>query len=482
MINNKEINQSAILPFIYLFFTDISKLIFMNFSGYDAKESGFAIPFLRAYIAAFEDKSTGTISHDILKKINKISLQHLKSASAGEYRTEPAHFPINIAQIGDKLTPTYSASIDGVWQFISYWIVDNADSIHSFAFNVKDPLKPHDLRVFAVRAYKERVLAIQATLKNKSADVFDADKHYTIIKELLANPDYICNIDTAPYLENSLIQPTLQRKMQSIIDEFEDDICKVTSSDEIIYVIAKHVQRIEQLHPFLDGNTRTCYILINKLLRDFNLPLTILFNPNKLDACTIEEVVKMIKIGQGVYQKLLINTNPNVFLIEPEEFDLIKVITCEGNTSLNIELLEDFYRIARGDRKVTSDSKLLQGLTVFSHRPGSLTNSLLQRLQPLIDKNNSNHLKIEKMIYKGSYSLAFRNACATKSYSLINAMLPYLDSLAIDINETSTNGNTCLDWLDYNLSDSTSEEHYRIKSILSDNGGLSKTTLGNQFS
>lgn len=480
MLNQQESNFSAIAPFVYLFFTDIAQLVFKTYPQYETKEPGFAIPFLHAYIAAFQEKSTGKISHEILKKINKLSLKHLNTSSAGEYRTEAANFPISISQVGYKRIPTYSASIEGILQFLSFWIIDNLDPIHTLSLSINDISKDHTLTNFMVRAHNGNVLALQGHLEEKSVNLFDANKHYVIIKELLSNPDYKCTIDSAPYLENHLIQSTLQSKMQSIIDEFEEDICGAITADEKIYIIAKHVQRIEQLHPFLDGNIRTCYILINKLLRDFEQPLTILFNPNKLDACTIEEVVEMIKIGQLVYQDLLTNTNPDLFLIKSQEFNLNSEIICTPQNCCPAELLENFYRIVIQNRLVTSNSRFLQNLTVFSHRPGSLASSLLLALQPLIDKNNPHHVTIEKMIYRGSYSLAFRNACATKSYSLIQAMLPYLNTLAIDLNETSKNGNTSLDWLDWKLPDSIPEEHIRIRTTLIDQGALTGININNR--
>ena len=74
MLNQQETNFSSISPFVYLFFTDIAQLVFKTYPQYETKEPGFAIPFLHAYIAAFQEKSTGKISHEILKKINKLSL------------------------------------------------------------------------------------------------------------------------------------------------------------------------------------------------------------------------------------------------------------------------------------------------------------------------------------------------------------------------------------------------------------------------
>ena len=195
--------------------------------------------------------------------LRNIGLKHLNTSSAGEYRTEAANFPISISQVGSKHTPTYSASIEGVLQFLSFWIIDNPDPIHTLSFSINDTSKPHTWTNFMVRAYNGNVLALQGNLQEKSANLFDANKHYFIIKELLSKAEYTCFIDSAPYLENHSIQSTLQSKMQSIIDEFEEDICTATTPDEKIYIIAKHVQRIEQLHPFLDGNIRTCYILIN---------------------------------------------------------------------------------------------------------------------------------------------------------------------------------------------------------------------------
>ena len=82
-----------------------------------------------------------------------------------------------------------------------------------------------------------------------------------------------------------------------------------SNEEEKITGFADLVQQIDQLHPFSDANIRTCYILLNKLLFDHKMPLCILVNPNRLDCCDLEEVVRSIREGQKIFQQWLNNTN-----------------------------------------------------------------------------------------------------------------------------------------------------------------------------
>ena len=78
-------------------------------------------------------------------------------------------------------------------------------------------------------------------------------------------------------------------------------------------VIVSHVQRISQLHPFKDGNTRVCYILLNRLLKEENLNLSLLFNPNRFDCFSIKENVAFVKQGQDYCSRLLLNSQTSIF-------------------------------------------------------------------------------------------------------------------------------------------------------------------------
>jgi prophage maintenance system killer protein len=244
-------------------------------------------------------------------------------------------------------------------------------------------------------------------------DEFHAKRDFALIKKLTSTIGHEVFINTMWLLPELKvrIQDEVEQGMQQIFDEFHEEIA---SAVDKIPVIAKCIQHIDQLHPFVDGNIRTCYVLLNKLLSDYGLPLTILLNPNKLDACSLDEVIQMIRDGQVIYQQLINNTDPNQFVVKTNEKILeLQSIICPPN-DLNLQkLLGAFYRS-------------------FIHREqgSGLSKATAQRF---FSSNKD-------------FSCALRNACNKRELGIITELLG--SNKTIDVNQQSSNGNTALDWFD----------------------------------
>jgi hypothetical protein len=224
--------------------------------------------------------------------------------------------------------------------------------------------------------------------------------------------------------------------------KYHASIGKAVSDDDKIRTIAQQIQRIEQLHPFVDGNIRTCYILLNKLLNDHGLPLSILLNPNKLDCCHLEDIVCMVKEGQQNYKKLLSNTDTMQFIMTTSETHAGNAsISCDPHDFKKPALLELFYRTVINNAKEHSNHSL------FTTEKTSIVDALLKQITPHL-KNTEGSLSLLDCVLKGQYALALRKACAGREYEIVKQMIPFIGLLDIDINAPSSNGNTALDWLD----------------------------------
>lgn len=71
---------------------------------------------------------------------------------------------------------------------------------------------------------------------------------------------------------------------------------------------------------------------------------------------------------------------------------------------------------------------------------------------------------------KRNYSLALRNACAWGHCDLVKLLISYSEALPIDLNATSSNGNTPLAW--FEASEASSEDKKEIRSMLESRMGI----------
>lgn len=435
---------------------DLARIPFQTFQAYDQREPGFAIPMLQAYITAFQMKTEGKISHELLKSIHQTAMSHMRDPGGSEYREDWGCFRINLYTFGKSKVPTYAATPEGIKQFVMDWIDNPMTGTHSLSFT-NDPKPGEAPFAYAIKRSAGKTLFCNLEAGQPKAVIFNAEKHLPLFIDILKNrQDIICDITTLNSLEQSQLQAKTQLLMQNIIHDYEHEIAEAKEDNDKIKVICKYVQRIDQLHPFMDGNIRTCYILLNKLLHDFNLPLALVINPNRLDCCTVDEVVSMVKEGQDIYKSLLAHQDPNKFIINTRQEIVpeFKSFSCEGVDLKNSKVCDDFLRTV-----VNAEAQELKKETPT---------------QALIPKGFFDEIQkagatapLMKVIKEGNYSLAFRQACAANAPLLVKSLLKFKDSLKLDVNQPSTNGHTALDWFDLKTTATTQRDEVRALLIKS---------------
>jgi hypothetical protein len=86
------------------------------------------------------------------------------------------------------------------------------------------------------------------------------------------------------------------------IETYYDDIEKAKEDNmKKLQAICKFLATIERIHPFYDGNCRTVYFLLQKLLADNCFPLTVLDNPNIFDGFSVAELVEKVVLGMDKF-------------------------------------------------------------------------------------------------------------------------------------------------------------------------------------
>jgi len=441
--------------FAYLFIMDPVRLVTLErqFPGraypkYEEDEPGFAAPFLTAYIDALTDQAEHGLSHDLIQRIHRLSTSHLPEATPGQYRVSGGNFNINISS--EEMThatfhaPDYSATVKGIQAFIDYWLDTTKEyTTHTLVSSNKT----HPTSGYFIKNQNGRLIMASVIDRHASHRVFDLskkkDKQW--LEALIRNPEYQHAIETMTDVEDGKIQILIQDIMNNIIRDFQVNILETNSDDEKIRIIATCVQRIAQCHPFHDGNTRTCYILLNKLLQYYALPLTLLNNPNYFDCCDMDYLVHAIKQGQTTLIALLHHHSTSDFEIKTDDsMPCLRSIICKpydiGNPQLARRLCAAITRTRLPLEDINMDVC-------------SATNEIMRAFDA------KKHDKICEAIVRKDYALAFRNACVRKLYPLIMALMKHNDLLAFDLNAPSSNGNTALDWLDHHVPNPISDEH-----------------------
>lgn len=284
------------------------------------------------------------------------------------------------------------------------------------------------------------------------------------LDSLCANPNYECIVHSG-LSQKQNTQELTWNALQKVFDEFDADIRIAMTEDQKIYAIAKQIQHIAQAHPFDDGNIRTAYIALNKLLKDYGLRLSILIDPNRLDCCDLKLIVDMIKEGQDIYTNLVRHRDPNMFYVVTSD-PYFKTISCPP-----YEIHSALYDTFLSDVVLKESTPSIETCNTTFFNPAA-NQKIIDKFQTTPFNNPQCRALIAKHINAEKYGTALRNVCLHREYAAIHFLLDNIPHL--DLNGQSKDGNTALDWLETH---EENEEIVAIKSRLIELGGLTKSQI-----
>ncbi|MCL9683601.1 hypothetical protein [Legionella maioricensis] len=153
-----------------------------------------------------------------------------------------------------------------------------------------------DEMAFALAVARQKATINHATLKNKTDEELQtiAEQLVTSVKDnsvSLLTPDPV----------------SAEKKAKIAINQYNLDVSKTKTPDEVILCIVTLVHELEILHVFHDVNCRTNYFLLNEELIKHGLKPTILYNPNRLDGYSVEDLVEQVKQGMHRYDYVKAN-------------------------------------------------------------------------------------------------------------------------------------------------------------------------------
>jgi prophage maintenance system killer protein len=436
--------------FFYLFITDpVGLAAGEHYVDYEEREPAYSQSWLSAYNYAFQMPKDGKITPELLLGINEKAMSFQKKHPAGCYRDKPVFFQIVPNTFTDYVSGRdldFSGSLKGISEFIDYWFLKTQLPMHYITFIQNE----QRIKWLVSKVHHDQ---IKWTHQEKVGPFYhewlDLKAHTEKITTLFGDAKYCCYIECMPEVDEKIIPVEIVRHLQRIIEEFEAEISTAKSADEKITVIAKHIQHIAQLHPFIDGNIRTCYILLNKLLRDYELPLTILLNPNRFDCCSLQEVVDMVKQGQLHYQQLMQHKEGKFVFKFEKEHAVEKNFAVSPVSLINVDstTIENFLAIVINDIFPLISSVASSPYSLFAAKltPSELLIQQLKRVDP-----SDKILAIISAVEAGAFNVAFRKACAEGDFSVISTIYRFQGLLNINLQEPCSEGKTPYDLLKAN--------------------------------
>lgn len=237
---------------------------------YDVREKGSVKGLLIAFSSMLESlMNKEPLTEALIIKWHGLLLGNVSFSSpviAGEYHADPVNVGVVLGKNGTK--DGMSILFDPEQRPVKFMLLKGRSELD-------DPSEKNDLRYYI------------HTVINHSHEI--ADEMKKIIKNY--------------------------HKQIKIIDEEKNE--PSTKKNKILKVIAECIQNMCLLHPFRDGNTRIFAIItLNRLLLENQLSPVILYDPNRFEGYTTDELVQEIETGMVTFK--------NIGQLEPSTEVLIK--------------------------------------------------------------------------------------------------------------------------------------------------------------
>lgn len=106
------------------------------------------------------------------------------------------------------------------------------------------------------------------------------------------------------FISPSMTHKVIEENINRYLLQYEEKLKRVSSDQKKLNVIIELVQKMERLHPFIDGNCRTLVMLVlnRELIRNDFKP-TMLWNPNRFDFFAIAQLRQDIMDGWIITEK-----------------------------------------------------------------------------------------------------------------------------------------------------------------------------------
>ena len=154
----------------------------------------------------------------------------------------------------------------------------------------------------------------------------------------------------------------LSSLVELVCTHYNTAIAAAVNDEAKLCVIVSHIQRLERIHPFIDGNGRTSYILMQRLLIQNGFLPTIMELPNHLDGFDLDSVVAEVKQGM-LYTQLLIHY-PSITVLgyKTKQLSTTNFFGDYSSTTIYDEISAEFVKSQRTIERFYQSEEALSNL------------------------------------------------------------------------------------------------------------------------
>lgn len=244
-----------------------------------------------------------TVSPELIQKIHKtlaypvrvVGYYDENPLEPGMFRTEDNGLAYPLIPLESKSHPGFcnSGGIDALRTFVAKYNAQESALI-------QPPISQFEV----IERAKKRYYKTDAEYKQAYQNVVDAHK-------TLPDDSGHISYESLRHGKSWAFRPpyrNIPELVDALCQEFNREIVSATDYDKKLEIIVSFVQELERIHPFADGNGRTSYILLQRLLMQNGFLPTILYNPNYIDGFNQSDLISEIK--QGMMHTLALIKNP----------------------------------------------------------------------------------------------------------------------------------------------------------------------------
>lgn len=220
---------------------------------------------------------------------------------------------------GGAIEPGYIKSMENAFQFIQQFLNRKIDAdwylhLHSkTAEHFNGPQNGVEVGQDKIGCFRHDTQEISENCKlllnDKVIDELCLENRTHLIGDYTSHQDSKCNTISYTYIAYRKSASNVEKIFNEFLSEYYDDIAKASNNDEKLLAIAKFIRRLEWLHPFCDGNTRTHIALLNKLLTENGFHPVVLDNQNAAILTTLQGWTAYIKDGMNRWEAILSKLN-----------------------------------------------------------------------------------------------------------------------------------------------------------------------------
>ena len=269
--------------------------------GYGLREPGCIEGVFNGFQYALDTHlADKTLSLELLQNIHLKVAQNVQNTPTGNHMN-PGSFRTNISDfmlLSEEFPPCGYCNEQGISEIKTF-----IEKYHAEGAGLIMPAR-EDLE----RSYDSQEEVDQAQKRIRSA----IDQHEHVSYQNL--------LDGLPWRFRTPHPEHVPILVEKLFSSYNHLIAHAVKEEDKLRIIVSHIQELERIHPFRDGNGRTSYILLQRLLIQNGFLPTLMRVPNHIDGFDQQSLIDEIQQGMKYTQALIDNPRSSLFGYQTELF------------------------------------------------------------------------------------------------------------------------------------------------------------------